>query len=1134
MRFATSASAAALALALGALPAAAPALAAGVGWVPPEITAPELSVRTGVSNPSISWELQDAVGNAIGTARGENFQLQLPQEGGKFSATATAQNSFGDSETAQIGVYAGAENEPGEPLAARLHLLPNPDPTGIARVNARLPRLLFSATGSTGDIVSFAIDTNLEKDTDGDGNPQNDADNKNHSSFRSGELFGAEYPGVADGDSIRAGLTVTNSRGETSTDTAQIQFFTPPPGEPLAAQLETMPPANPEGIITLLPGTQHRVAAWAGASTGDIAQFRIDTNLAADSDSDGKADNDIDNRNHPSFQSGEMFAFTAQGEGGEEQEISLIVVSATSGDQKPTASRVRRLIRFGVPATAQPLPPAPLLMLTTNEPYVGEEVGMNILGLPSDAEIAWDFDGDGTPEKTGGTELSEVAFTWSVPGDFTVAASVRRGPVGEPTTLSEPVFVRHRPSALGVRVEDLPPVVSFTANNLGERRVLFTPHVSELRPLDIAEIPLGYDWDFGGGATSTDVSPEHIFENEGTHEVTLRLTDPATNEVVKITRVITVSSEALPEEVPAGSSTVSPGQPPAGPQQGSQDSGDNQPPTAEPSPPATSGNPPSGPPPSPPNSPAPADVIPGDDGPPPTPSFRIPWGWLFFGLLAALGLGFLGMVITRQQKDPELSFAEAAAEEMHRFFRGHAIVPPGAPAVAQAGPPAEIIAPPATEPAAAQNPAPTEAKNEPEPSGQPIVATEAPPATEAAEEPEANNKGDAPAWLTQHLPDETQPTAEPDQQAAPEPAADQHPAIETPDWLRDDDEDDKQEDNEPEADPSKPEKAEAQDEPEMAQEAPEQATENLTEPAPEQSPEPSEQPEQEQPPEQAPAPESQPAASSLPEVLAATEPAPPEEKTQAAEQATLSAEGQAADALQATTDAEHSPGSPESQNAPDEQSTEPAAAQTSDAPSAEAAAHVPDDQYPAHNPQNEPSTKPPTDQTSTQNPLPNPTDDATAEPSEAITLRQTAAAKEALAQLPPNPSAQEHSTQPTTVAASDSLAPTAEATPPAEPSPDSPYQPPKDEPSAAPDAADLPQPEQHAAAPPAQIQVKPKQNSPENLTDSPQTTENPSADQNPPDPTPLPPPKKPRNNGAKPNNSAAASGGNLSDGGAQL
>ena len=730
--------------------------------------------------------------------------------------------------------------------------------------------------------------------------------------------------------------------------------------------------------------------------------------------------------------------------------------------------------------------------------------------------------------------MSEVAFTWSVPGDFTVAASVRRGPVGEPTTLSEPVFVRHRPSALGVRVEDLPPVVSFTANNLGERRVLFTPHVSELRPLDIAEIPLGYDWDFGGGATSTDVSPEHTFENEGTHEVTLRLTDPATNEVVKITRVITVSSEALPEEVPAGSSTVSPGQPPAGPQQGSQDSGDNQPPTAEPSPPATSGNPPSGPPPSPPNSPAPADVIPGDDGPPPTPSFRIPWGWLFFGFLAALGLGFLGMVITRQQKDPELSFAEAAAEEMHRFFRGHAIVPPQEGAEAEAAPPAEIIAPPAAEPAAAQNPAPTEAKNEPEPSGQPIVATEAPPATEAAEEPEAKSKGDAPAWLTQHLPDEAQPTAEPDQQAAPEPAADQHPAIETPDWLRDDDEDDKQEDNEPEADPSKPEKAEPQDEPEMAQEAPEQATENLTEPAPEQSPEPSEQPETKESPEEAPVADAAPADDASSEVTPATEATPPEEETQAAEQESSSAEGQAADAPQATTDAQHSAEASEAQHASENESTEPPATDAERETLAEAPAGNARGQTEEQNPSTKPIAEPTTDQTSTQNPLPNPTDDAPLALDPAITNKQTAAAQEALAQLPPNPSAQEHSTQPTTVAASDSLAPTAEATPPAEPSPDSPYQPPKDESSAASNSANTLKADAHAADAPAQIQVKPKQNSPENLTDSPQTSKNPSIDINPPEPTPPPPPKKPRNNGAKPNNSAAASGGNLSDGGAQL
>jgi hypothetical protein len=81
-------------------------------------------------------------------------------------------------------------------------------------------------------------------------------------------------------------------------------------------------------------------------------------------------------------------------------------------------------------------------------------------------------------------------------------------------------------SLVNVRLEQAELDVSFTANNRRVKEgqdVYFSPQIAG------GISPYSYEWDFGDGSTSTDVSPVHAYQSEGSYSVSLTVTDDRGN-----------------------------------------------------------------------------------------------------------------------------------------------------------------------------------------------------------------------------------------------------------------------------------------------------------------------------------------------------------------------------------------------------------------------------------------------------------------------------------------------------------------------------------------------------------------------------------------------------------------------------
>ena len=93
---------------------------------------------------------------------------------------------------------------------------------GIIYLSGDSSRVTFSFEESTGDIASYAFDSDIFSDSDGDGIIDNDIDNKNDISYTSGTYFTHLYKNT--GIPSRAVLTVISKNGEKSSQGVTIMF----------------------------------------------------------------------------------------------------------------------------------------------------------------------------------------------------------------------------------------------------------------------------------------------------------------------------------------------------------------------------------------------------------------------------------------------------------------------------------------------------------------------------------------------------------------------------------------------------------------------------------------------------------------------------------------------------------------------------------------------------------------------------------------------------------------------------------------------------------------------------------------------------------------------------------------------
>jgi dienelactone hydrolase len=70
--------------------------------------------------------------------------------------------------------------------------------------------------------------------------------------------------------------------------------------------------------------------------------------------------------------------------------------------------------------------------------------------------------------------------------------------------------------------------ITYIVNVADEITAAFTENITDINTVDFTNESIGgtsYDWDFGDGANSTDMSPSHVYDEDGSYDVTLTVTD---------------------------------------------------------------------------------------------------------------------------------------------------------------------------------------------------------------------------------------------------------------------------------------------------------------------------------------------------------------------------------------------------------------------------------------------------------------------------------------------------------------------------------------------------------------------------------------------------------------------------------
>lgn len=140
---------------------------------------------------------------------------------------------------------------------------------------------------------------------------------------------------------------------------------------------------------------------------------------------------------------------------------------------------------------------------------------------------SWDFGSNASPATA--NTAGPHAVSWSAPGMYTVNLMVSN-PFGQ-DTYSQDILVEASPTA------------AFSYEHLNNDGVITFTNTSTGG--------LSYLWDFGNGNISTEASPDHVYTEEGTYQVTLTISSEYCPEV-SITQEVIVEIETSLNEVPTG------------------------------------------------------------------------------------------------------------------------------------------------------------------------------------------------------------------------------------------------------------------------------------------------------------------------------------------------------------------------------------------------------------------------------------------------------------------------------------------------------------------------------------------------------------------------------------------------------
>ncbi|MDZ4216746.1 MAG: PKD domain-containing protein, partial [Candidatus Gracilibacteria bacterium] len=339
--------------------------------------------------------------------------------------------------------------------------------------------------------LSYAWDFDTTIDTNGNGINDDDADSALITPIH-------EFEGNRD---VLVGLRVRDSVGVSDQVVRRIPFLKQEERGPLGTKLDvklkavlkTNPPRDDiDGRLYLTPPSSD-VVFNSLTSTGQIQEYRLDTNIFVDSDSDEITDNDIDNKTHKSWKDGSSFKATYRDTQG--QIRAKLTVVAINGQEKSAVVDITfdekpdfNLNQVDNPdAVLSLLETVPVVTFTVSSSFAEpqQEILFDARGthFPDEAvqEYRWDFDGDGLVDEISFEPTFSHAYPQVGAYEVVLEAVSARGLIGEYT---QTVFIR---GGLTLPVADFEYVLS-------ENEVVFT----NTSTIDASLNPelTAYEWSF--------------------------------------------------------------------------------------------------------------------------------------------------------------------------------------------------------------------------------------------------------------------------------------------------------------------------------------------------------------------------------------------------------------------------------------------------------------------------------------------------------------------------------------------------------------------------------------------------------------------------------------------------------------
>ena len=141
-------------------------------------------------------------------------------------AELTVVNTSGSTSKTQVDVQFVQPGSTGELEAVLDTLPPRSDNDGKIYVYNDQGKVAFYARRSQGDILEYRIDANIYVDSDGDGVPDNDIDNRTDDSFETGDVWVTPYKNTD--EPVAAQLIVVRADGKGSVISREVVFIDRP------------------------------------------------------------------------------------------------------------------------------------------------------------------------------------------------------------------------------------------------------------------------------------------------------------------------------------------------------------------------------------------------------------------------------------------------------------------------------------------------------------------------------------------------------------------------------------------------------------------------------------------------------------------------------------------------------------------------------------------------------------------------------------------------------------------------------------------------------------------------------------------------------------------------------------------